>query len=294
MSGAAVSGELARREPRGSVHRVSAAQQRAERIRSHLAGAAEEYAQAVLEDDWDALGYADVAQWAADQFGQAKFTPEARRQVAELLSARGKTVRQIAAATGVSKSVAGEDVARVRKPDTGSSRQQAARQREERKQQEASAPVSGAVIVPAEPLAREPDSVPEPHVHAYKMRCECGQEDKAFSADFDALEALAEKKYRQQVAGLAAEVARLEDENAELRRRRAADGPGRLAPAIAPAAVPQAASRPHAAAGDDLGDPAPDYEDFGDMAGDDDPWPGFSDELPDYEASQARERRGRA
>jgi hypothetical protein len=129
--------QVARGECRGTVAQVSAAQQRAGRIRSHVAGAAQEYAQAVLDRDWDVLGYAGVAGWAADQFGAHRFARETRQQVAEILSASGQTVRQIAAATGVSKSVAGDDVSRVRKPDTSSHnrRSQAASQREERRRQ---------------------------------------------------------------------------------------------------------------------------------------------------------------
>jgi hypothetical protein len=80
--------------------------------------------------------------------------------------------------------------------------------------------------VPATVTAdEETASQDKPHVHAYKMRCECGQEDKAFSADFGKLEALAEKKYRQELAGLRAEVERLQDENAGLRRSAPADSP---------------------------------------------------------------------
>ena len=60
---------------------------------------------------------------------------------------------------------------------------------------------------------REPATAAErkPHVHVYKMRCGCGREDKAFSADFDKLEALAEKKYRQQIVDLEATVKRRDE-----------------------------------------------------------------------------------
>jgi len=44
-----MSAEVARGEYRGSIAQVSAAQQRAERIRKNVASAAEEYAAAVLD-----------------------------------------------------------------------------------------------------------------------------------------------------------------------------------------------------------------------------------------------------
>jgi hypothetical protein len=216
-----VSAQIVRREPTAPVHRVSAAQQRAGRIRDHLAGAAEEYATAVLEGDWDVLGYGDVAAWAADQFGQHKFTPDARRQVAALLAARGKTVRQIAAATGVHNATAARDArAGAANRSTSSSRQQAATRREERKRQEEDERLAvrvreeqehafmagippqeqedAAVQIVAEQVAAEPDSAPEPQPCPRCAHLEQELADR--SAELE--------KAHRRIAALSAEVAR--------------------------------------------------------------------------------------
>lgn len=114
---------------------------------------AQAYARAILEKDWQTLGL-EFTDWQAEVLGGVKLAIGPRRQVAKALEAAGKTVRQIAAATGVSKSVASEDVKvttypppwpaetepGVRKSDTstqhgGSPRQQAARDREERRRE---------------------------------------------------------------------------------------------------------------------------------------------------------------
>lgn len=86
------------------------ARQRAERIRLHLGEAAQDYAAAVVEEDWRHLGYESAEEWRVSEFGQQRFTPVARKQVAAMLSAAGKSRREIAAATGVSKDTAQRDL----------------------------------------------------------------------------------------------------------------------------------------------------------------------------------------
>lgn len=101
---------------------VSEARARQQRIRGGLVTAAGEYAAAVLAEDWRVLGFASVAEWAADTLGEQAWQPGPRQQVAELLSAGGMSVRAIAAATGTSKSTAERDVSRNgTPPDQGKS-----------------------------------------------------------------------------------------------------------------------------------------------------------------------------
>lgn len=90
--------------------RRAKAEERAGRIRAHLASAAEEYAAAIIEEDWRALGFACLEEWRSAMFGAQRLTVEARRQVAELLSAEGKTLREIGTATGTSEATAHRDL----------------------------------------------------------------------------------------------------------------------------------------------------------------------------------------
>jgi len=73
---------------------------RAEQIRLGLQSTAYLYATAVTEEDWKTLGYASIRAWNAAEFGPDRFSIERRREIHALLTARGLTQRQIAAATG--------------------------------------------------------------------------------------------------------------------------------------------------------------------------------------------------
>jgi hypothetical protein len=69
--------------------RRAKAEERAERIRSHLAAAAEDYVAAVIEEDRRALGFGSIEVWRAAMFAGQRLAVETRRQVAELLSEHG-------------------------------------------------------------------------------------------------------------------------------------------------------------------------------------------------------------
>src|SRR5277367_4044610 len=86
--------------------RRQVAAERAERIRSHLASAAEDYAAAIIEQDWKVLKFGSLDEWREAMFAGHRLTPQTRRNVAEVLTGAGKTVREIAAATGTAKSTA--------------------------------------------------------------------------------------------------------------------------------------------------------------------------------------------
>jgi Helix-turn-helix domain len=75
----------------------------------HLAGAAEEYAAAVIERDWDHLGLTRE-EWHAALFAGTRLTVEARRTVHELLSEQGLSVRAIGQATGTSPATVHRDL----------------------------------------------------------------------------------------------------------------------------------------------------------------------------------------
>lgn len=118
------------------------AEARADRIRTGLTSLAEDYVQAVLEEDWKTLGYESVTAWRAGEFSGLRFTVEARKQVGRLLADVGKTQRQIARATGVSQKMINNDQkSRDDKVVTSSSpRQQAARDREAARRNRAPSP----------------------------------------------------------------------------------------------------------------------------------------------------------
>jgi hypothetical protein len=105
--------------------RRQAAEQRAGRIVSHLAGAAEEIAQAILDEDWTAMGLSPQ-EWRARLFGDKRLTVEARRQVHELLSGEGMSTREIAEATGTPQRTVQRDLGDSASPDGYSSRQSGA------------------------------------------------------------------------------------------------------------------------------------------------------------------------
>jgi transposase-like protein len=89
--------------------RQRAAQDRAAQIRLNVQRAAVLYVQAVLEQDWQALGYGSVPAWAAGEFGPDRFSAARRREIVALLTGAGYTIRQIAAATGAARSTVNND-----------------------------------------------------------------------------------------------------------------------------------------------------------------------------------------
>lgn len=78
------------------------AAQRAEQIRLGLQATAVLYAKAVIERDWQVLGYRSLTAWAAGEFGPDRFSPQRRKEIVALLSAAGYTQRAIAAAARTS------------------------------------------------------------------------------------------------------------------------------------------------------------------------------------------------
>jgi hypothetical protein len=139
---------------------VTDAKQRLERIRAHLASAAEEYAAAVLAKDWETLSYPDLESWRDAILDDKRFTAQTRATIAATLDQAGMPVRAIAEATGVGKSTTDRDLATVPKRDTSNPRKDAARQREQTKPK---VPVPGATADnPANPGDRrkiKPDFV---------------------------------------------------------------------------------------------------------------------------------------
>lgn len=89
--------------------RQHAAHARAEQIRLNVQRAAVLYVQAIVEKDWQALGYGGVPDWAAGEFGPDRFSAERRREIVALLTQAGYTTRQIAAATGAGHSTVNKD-----------------------------------------------------------------------------------------------------------------------------------------------------------------------------------------
>jgi hypothetical protein len=90
------------------------AQERLERIRASLTAgidslaaadeaygqANEAYIQAVAAGDWQTLGYPDLEAWRLDIRSDTRFETAARKSIVKRLTAIGKTVREIEAATG--------------------------------------------------------------------------------------------------------------------------------------------------------------------------------------------------
>lgn len=115
---------------------------RAEKIRLGLQSTAVLYTLAVTEEDWRVLGYGSIAAWREAEFGPVRFKADYRQEIGALLTAKGWTQREIAAATGASQDTVKRDQAepgeRDRSPQAppaadpaGNARQRAARQREE-------------------------------------------------------------------------------------------------------------------------------------------------------------------
>lgn len=111
--------------PEQAARRVKA-EARAERIRSHLASAAEEYAAAVIEQDWRTLGYASPEEWREAMFAGQRLTVETRRQVHELLSAEGMGTKEIGTATGTHQRMVQRDLGHGKSPEFASTRQNVA------------------------------------------------------------------------------------------------------------------------------------------------------------------------
>lgn len=105
------------------------AQERLERIRGHLSSAATEYAAAVKDQDWAALG-ATFEEWRDSILDGTRFTPEVRQEVAVILIP-DMSVREIASVLGTSKSTVDRDLAGVPLRDTGNPRRDAALSREQ-------------------------------------------------------------------------------------------------------------------------------------------------------------------
>jgi hypothetical protein len=133
------------------------ARRRADEIRCALVDAVEDYALAVLEEDWKTLGYDSVADWHENEFGGQRFTVETRRQVAELLSGAGQTQRAIAAATGVSQATTATDLSGDQDliTSTSSPKQTAARQRERNKRNAAGPDLLGTTKAEAKQVAKK-------------------------------------------------------------------------------------------------------------------------------------------
>lgn len=91
---------------------ADAALDRLTKLQKGLGDLAEVYAEAVLSKDWEALGLT-VAQWQAQVFEGTQLSLETRRKVSGMLSEAGRTVREIAAATGTSKSTVSADLSRT-------------------------------------------------------------------------------------------------------------------------------------------------------------------------------------
>jgi hypothetical protein len=122
------------------------AAQRAEQIRLDLQGAGVLYAKAIVEEDWKTLNYKSVKAWAEDQFGPDRFTPDRRKEIAEihvLLGKAGLTTRAISDVTGAGKSTVARDQWKAGVPSgtEASPRQEAARDREAAKRTREDDPV---------------------------------------------------------------------------------------------------------------------------------------------------------
>jgi len=115
------------------------AQDRMNRIRQNLSAAADEYLQALEDEDWKTLGFPDVETWRAELMAGVKFSKAARQAIVKTLTVQGKTQRQIAAATGAGMGTVERDQKEVGAPSgaQASPRQLAARDREAAKDRQA-------------------------------------------------------------------------------------------------------------------------------------------------------------
>ncbi len=124
--------------------RKRVAAERAEQIRLGLQSTAVLYAKAVVEEDWQVLGYSSIGAWREAEFGPIRFKAHFRQEISALLTAKGWTVREIEAATGAGKSTIARDQQGVPsgtpEPPDQTPRQKAARRREEARREAAAAP----------------------------------------------------------------------------------------------------------------------------------------------------------
>lgn len=202
------------RTPTSIINRAQrkAAEERAERIVSHLATAADEIAQAILDEDWTAMGLSPE-EWRARLFGDQRLTVEGRRRVHELLSGEGMTTRQIGDATGTPRETVRRDltqngsprpdqatrhesVTREPKQKTSAERSRGYRQRKQRPVETVHLPDAG-----PDELARLREQAKE------ELRPEFEERFRERIASLDA-----------RVMELEAEVTRLKAENLQLRR----------------------------------------------------------------------------
>ena len=91
--------------------REAVARNRAEQIRKAGVFFVDKYAQAVIEEDWKAMGYDSVADWREGEFGMFRMLPEVRAEAAHLMLEGGQPVPAIAAATGVTERTVERDLA---------------------------------------------------------------------------------------------------------------------------------------------------------------------------------------
>ena len=105
--------------PDGGAAARRRAGKRAENIRKAGVFLVETYAAAVLEKDWDVMGYTSVEEWRDAEFGMFRMLPEARREAAQLMLEGGQAVPGIAAATGASESAIRGDLAGGNSTESG-------------------------------------------------------------------------------------------------------------------------------------------------------------------------------
>ena len=110
-----------RRSALAAPDQKAAAQARLDQICTGLAAgldsleaAHEAYAQAVIDQDWKTLGFHSSEAWRLEIMGRDKrFQTTARKQIGAILTAAGKTTREIAVATGASQSTVIRDQAEI-------------------------------------------------------------------------------------------------------------------------------------------------------------------------------------
>lgn len=112
--------------------RKARAQDRMTRIRGNLSAAADEYLEGVRAEDWKVLGYPDIESWRDGLLSGLKLSQAVRQSVVVEMTADGRTVREIEAATGAGLGTISRDQkkAGVRSGTRATPRQKAARKRE--------------------------------------------------------------------------------------------------------------------------------------------------------------------
>jgi DNA-directed RNA polymerase specialized sigma24 family protein len=107
-------GKLARADSKAASQEVTA-RKRFHRITREYVRAATDFADAVEQEDWKFLGYSDIEEWRSALFSEVgRLTAPARKEVVRRLTVSGKTVREIAAATGASRGTVNNDQAEAR------------------------------------------------------------------------------------------------------------------------------------------------------------------------------------